>query len=170
MEGQPKEWLQNRFLGGLAGFELGVLGGLLMIGWFVLIAPIIGQPWWTIPNLLASKYFGYRQLGAGPGFPSVAGGAFQLVTAGIIGALVGLVVPVGRLTSIGLAIAWYLASYYFLWQRVAPLAPAYRPQVVLMVGFFIFGSTLGYHRSLLQRRRPAVNVEPAPELLETGTA
>ena len=152
MDAQPNDWLQKKLAGSLAGFELGVLGGVLMLGWYMLIAPLIGQPWWTIPNLLASKYFNYRILGAGVGFPTLAGGAFQLVTAGLIGALAGLSAPTGRLAGIGTAIAWYLASYLYLWRRIAPLAPAYTPQVVLMIGYFVFGSTLGYHRSLLRRR------------------
>ncbi len=169
MDAQPNKWLQNKFLGGLAGFELGVLGGVLMLGWFLLIAPLSGHPWWTIPNLLASKYFSYRLVDGGAGFPTLAGGAFQLVTAGLVGGLVGLVVPVGRLTGLGVAGAWYLASYLYLWRRVAPLAAAYSPQVVLMIGFFVFGSTLGYHRSLLLRRRSA-SLAPAPEVLETRDA
>ena len=168
MEGPSGNRLKTRWMGGLAGFELGVLGGLLMLGWYVLSAPVIGQPWWTIPNLLASKYFSYSVLRAGPGFPTLAGTAFQLVTAGVIGAGVGFVLPIGRLGGVAVSAAWYLGCFFYLWPRVAPLAPAYTPQILVMAGFFVFGSTLGYHRTLLMRRRETR--AEYPEILETQDA
>jgi len=169
MDAQPKDWLQQKLLDALAGFELGVLGGLLMLGWCMLIVPLIGQPWWTIPNLLASKYFNASDLGSGPGFPTLAGGAFQLVTAALVGAFAGFLVPIGRLSGIAVAISWYVASYLYLWRRIAPLASAYSPQVVLMIGFFIFGSTLGYHWTL-SLRREAARFRAEGEVLETRSA
>jgi hypothetical protein len=165
MEGPSGNWRQNRWMGGLAGFELGVLGGLLMLGWYALFAPIIGQPWWAIPNLLASNYFSHAVLRAGPGFPTLAGGAFQLVGAAVIGAVVGFVLPVGRLGGVAVAGAWYLGCYFYLWPKIAPFAHSYTPQILLMAGFFVFGSTLGYHRTLLQRRLEAG--DSYPEILET---
>lgn len=151
MDAQPRDWVHGRLLGALAGFQLGVAGGLAMLAWYVVMAPVVGQPWWAIPNVLASRYFVYQVLGSGPGFPTLAGASFQLVTAGVLGIVVGFFTPAGRLAGIGAAIAWYLLSYFLLWRRVAPLAIAYTPQAILAIGYFLYGSALGYHRAVFNR-------------------
>jgi hypothetical protein len=151
MDAQPRDWVHERLLGALAGLQLGVVGGLIMLAWYIVMAPVVGQPWWAIPNVLASRYFVYQVLGSGPGFPTLAGASFQLVTAGLVGTIVGLFTPSGRLPALGAAISWYLLSYFLVWRRVAPLAVAYAPQSILAIGYFLYGSALGYHRAAFRR-------------------
>jgi hypothetical protein len=139
--------LREKMFDALTGLELGVLGGVLMLAWFALISPVLGQPWWTVPNLLGSKYYAARIVRSGPGLVTLSGGALHLVLAGIVGVFVGLLSPGNRLVALGAAVAWYLASYLYIWKRASPMLADYTWQPVLAAGYFIYGSVLGYHRA-----------------------
>ena len=143
--------LREKILDALVGLELGIIGGLLMLAWYALIAPVLGQGWWTVPNLLGSKYFAARVVRSGPGFVTLSGSALHLVMAGVVGGLAGLLTPGNRLVGLAIALAWYLGSYYFLWKRAAPMLTDYGWQPVLAVGYFIYGSVLGYHHQTRAR-------------------
>jgi hypothetical protein len=129
----------------LVGIEAGVLGGLLMLLWFALITPLTGQPWWLIPNLIASKVYGQRADLLGPGMPTVFGAALQVVTAGLVGG--------NRLFGLFVACGWYLLCYLFIWKRVSPGLIPHAPAPVLMAGYFIYGSVLGWHPHLVRYSR-----------------
>jgi hypothetical protein len=138
---------QQRLLNALAGLELGVLGGVLMLVWYALISPVFAQPWWTVLNLLASKYFALRVVRSDAGLATVTGAAMHIVMAGIVGALAGILTPATRLWALGVALLWYLAAYFLLWKHAAPLLVDYSPQPILAFGYFLYGSVLGYRRS-----------------------
>jgi hypothetical protein len=127
------------------GIEVGVLGSFVTLAWFALISPIIGDPWWLIPNLFASHFYTDHQVRGGLGLVTLAGSAVHVILSGLIGAINGLCTPGGRLFGLGLAIVWYAVCYFFLWKRYAPLLLAYGSQPLLMTGWFLFGSTLGWH-------------------------
>ena len=74
----------------LFGLQLGVIGGILMLIWFALISPILGHPWWFIPNLFASHFYNSREVIFGPGIVTIVGIAVQIVTSGIVGSMNGL--------------------------------------------------------------------------------
>jgi hypothetical protein len=137
--------LREKMFDALIGLELGILGGILMLVWFAVIAPVLGQAWWTVPNLLGSKYYAARLVRSGPGFVTLSGSAIHLVMAGVVGGFAGLLTPGNRLVGLGVAFAWYLASYFYLWKRTSPMLPEYAWQPVLAVGYFLYGSVLGYH-------------------------
>ena len=139
--------LREKIFDALTGLELGILGGILMLVWFALISPVLGQAWWTVPNLLGSKYYAARVVRSGPGMVTLSGGALHLVAAGLVGLTAGLLTPGSRLTGLGAALAWYLASYFYLWKRASPMLADYAWQPALAAGYFIYGSVLGYHRS-----------------------
>jgi hypothetical protein len=123
-----------------------------MLCWYVLAPPVLAQPWWAVPNLLASNHYSLRVLRAGPGIATVTGPALLLVTAGIIGAFTGLAAPGNRLVGLAVALAWYIASLRYLWTRTAPLMTDYSPQALLAFGYFLYGSALGYHAMLVRKR------------------
>ncbi len=137
----------------LLGLQLGVIGAILMIIWFALISPILGHPWWFIPNLFASHFYNSRDVLLGPGIVTIVGIAVQIVTSGIVGSLNGLVTPGGRLSGIAAATTWYVFCLLFLWKRIAPLLLMQAIQPILWAGYFLLGSALGWHRHLIKARR-----------------
>jgi hypothetical protein len=133
----------DRRLDILAGIQTGVLGGLAMLLCFGLLSPLLGHGWWLIPNLLASR--GYTRVLPYPGMATVVGMASLLLGAGLVGAVNGIFTPGGRLFGLAVAAAWYVSCYVFLWKRLAPMMLLHAPQPLLIAGFFVYGSILGYH-------------------------
>lgn len=140
----------------LFGLQLGVIGGVVMLAWFALVCPIVGKPWWLIPNLFASHFYNSREVYLGPGIVTIVGAALQIVMSGIVGCLNGLATPGGRLSGLGAAFAWYTFCILFLWKRIAPLMLISAIQPILWTGYFLFGSALGWHRRLVKVRRASL--------------
>lgn len=138
----------------LAGIQTGIIGGLIMLLWFALTSPLTGQPWWIVHNALASRFYSERQVFAGPGISTWVGAAFLLTSAGIAGAINGILTPGGRLFGLAVALAWYLLCYLYLWKRIAPLMFVFPSQGLIVAGFFLYGSTLGWHGHFVRRLRP----------------
>lgn len=148
MDSPNQPWLERKGLDVLVGLETGILGGLAMLVWFAVVSPLMGQDWWAVLNLFASEAYGGGAIHRGAGWVTVTGAAVHLCLAGMVGAVAGLANPGGRLFGLGVAIAWYLLSAAFLWERVAPLVPLYVHYAVLMAAYFLYGSVLGLHASL----------------------
>lgn len=161
MDAHARRWMYEKGLDTLAGLQLGVLGGILVLVWYALISPVLAQPWWILPNLYASKYFLQRTIMAGPGFVTVSGAALHLTFSGIIGAIAGFANPGSRLVGLGTAVAWYLICYFYLWKRTAPGLVMYTPQPVLAVGYFLYGSVLGYYPQTRRGLTRSVGETPA---------
>ena len=135
------------------GIEAGVLGGLAMLASFALITPLLGKPWWLIPNLLASRVYPERYVLQGPGVVTIVGAAYLLLAAGIVGVVNGLLTPGGRLFGLAVAGASYFFCYLFVWKRLAPLMLIYAPQAIVLLAFFLYGSAIGWHPQLLALAR-----------------
>jgi hypothetical protein len=129
----------------IVGIEVGVIGALVMLAWFAAASPIIGDPWWLIPNLFASHFYADHQVRGGAGMVTLVGSALHVILSGLVGAINGLSTPGGRLFGLGVAVLWYGFCYFFLWKRYAPLLLAHGSQPLLMIGWFLFGSALGWH-------------------------
>jgi hypothetical protein len=140
----------------LFGLQLGVIGGIVMLAWFALICPLVGKPWWLIPNLFASHFYNSREVYLGPGVVTVVGAALQIVMSGVVGCLSGLATPGGRLSGLGSALAWYFFCILFLWKRIAPLMLTSAIQPILWSGYFLYGSALGWHKRLVRERRASL--------------
>jgi hypothetical protein len=82
---------------------------------------------------------------SGPGLVTISGAALHLTFSGIVGAIAGFSNPGSRLVGLGTALAWYLICYFYLWKRAAPGLVIYAPQPVLAIGYFLYGSVLGYY-------------------------
>src|SRR5262245_2989674 len=98
----------------IVGLEVGVIGALVTFAWFALISPIIGHPWWLIPNLFASHFYTDPQIRTGAGVITLVGAAVHVIMSGIVGVINGILTPGGRLFGLGVAIAWYALCYFFL--------------------------------------------------------
>jgi hypothetical protein len=153
MDDDRREPADKSFLHLLVGIEAGIIGGVAMLACFSLITPLLGKPWWLIPNLLASRLYADRQALFGPGIVTVVGAAYLLLSAGMIGAINGLLTPGGRLFGLAVAATAYLTCYLFVWKKVAPLMLVYAPQPVIIVAFFVYGSAIGWHPHLLEFAR-----------------
>jgi hypothetical protein len=147
MHAARPDWITQKTLDILAGIEIGVIGGVLLVVWLAISAPLVGQPWWSILNLFASHSYGVRIVREGPGMVTLSGIAIQILTAGIVGAITGLITPGGRLFGLAISFIWYALCYGFLWKRYAPMV-LYAPQPLLVIGFFLYGSALGWHSQI----------------------
>lgn len=151
MDAKPKAVGGKSWLDALVGIQAGVLGGLVMLLWVILVSPLLGDPWWLLPNLLASTLYRepYR---VGAGLITLVGGALHLIVCGLLGIVNGVFTPGGRLFGLAVAGSWYLFCYFILWKRTAPLL-FHGSQSILIAGYFLFGSALGQHNNLMARAR-----------------
>src|SRR2546427_10843027 len=76
----------------MAGVEAGVLGGLFMIAWLAMLSVLQGRSVWSIPNLLASTFYGEEALRRGFRWTTLSGLALHLIVSAAAGLLVGLAV------------------------------------------------------------------------------
>lgn len=150
----------------LAGVEAGVLAGVVMLGWFMLHSIWGGDPWWAVPNLLASTFYGQRALYMGGGTVTVSGAALHLLVSGVIGALFALAVTPwranhSRMALLGLfvGLVWYYLSYGYLWHKINPLVPVYSAVPSMLTGHLLFGICLSLYPRWLARieREPMVH-------------
>lgn len=141
------------FLDVLVGVEAGVLGGLAMLVCFIVAMPLLGQPWYFVPKLFGDSFIAHGQEVFTPGLPTLSGAASIILSAGIVGSINGLLTPGGRWFSLIVAAVWYVVSYLFLWKKLAPLVLFHAPQPVLIMGFFVFGSVIGWQQWLVAHTR-----------------
>jgi hypothetical protein len=129
----------------LAGVEAGVLGGIAMLGWFILVSVWQDQFWYAVPNLLAGVFYGEFIFRAGFGLVTLSGIALHLVSGGLVGALFGLLVPTGqtppRMLLFGLVVGllWFYVNQYLLWRRTNPLVIYYTAQSSMIAAHLLFG-------------------------------
>jgi hypothetical protein len=158
---QDRAW---RWMSGiLAGLEVGVLGGLVMLGWFALDSMWHAQRWYAVPNLLGSTFYGNLAFRSGAGRATVSGIALHLCASGALGAAFGLVAPRGQsplrylLLGVATGLIWYYLLFGAFWRFVNPLIPLYSSAREMVVAHALFGFCLsrwpGAERSL--RRGPS---------------
>jgi hypothetical protein len=153
MDADARGWIDKKVLDAVAGIQIGVIGGLIMLAWLAASAPLIGQPWWTTINLLASHYYNAGVVRSGPGMATASGAALQIVACGVVGAIAGLLTPGGRLFGILIALLWYLLGYFLLWKKQVPLLAIYGSQPLVIIGYFLYGSALGWHPYIAAKLR-----------------
>jgi hypothetical protein len=124
-----------------------------MLAFFALALPLIGEPWWLIANLWASRWYSSTMVLTAPGMVTLSGAAMLLLCAGLTGIVNGVLTPGGRLFGLAVAAAWYLLCHLWLWKRLAPMMAGYASQPVLAAGFLVYGSAIGWHPQLLARAR-----------------
>jgi len=138
----------NRVLA-LAGIQAGVAGALTLLAYLALDSAWHRRSVWTVPNLLASTFYGESAYRQGFGMRTSAGVALLLVIYGLLGALFGLVIrdhgTVLRVILFGLiyGTACFFLSFDWAWKHVNPLVPLYYPQRAMLVGHLLYGSVMG---------------------------
>jgi hypothetical protein len=139
----------------LAGFHLGVAGGLLMLVWFSVSSVLTRQVWWAMFHLFATTLYGDRALDRASGWITLSGMALHVVVSGSLGALYGLFSRQSEHTTRGFLIGVLagVASYYLLygwaWKKVNVLVPLYSSDRVMLIGHLLFGMVLGQHGRLM---------------------
>lgn len=143
----------GRLCAALAGLETGVLGGILVLGWWALASLAAGQPAWTIPERLGAHFFYHGMVSRNQLVMAVvAGMALQIAGTGTLGALFGLAVrgpwSLQRVVVLGLAtgLCWHYAGYEVLMRS----ACAIPPRRTMLAGHLLFGLWLGLYRRFLE--------------------
>jgi hypothetical protein len=156
----------------LAGIQAGIVGGLILLGYLALDSAWHRRSIWTIPNLMASTFYGESAFGPGFSARTSAGLALLFFIYGLLGALFALVIRDHgsrmRVTVLGLIFAtgWFFLSFEFLWNHINPLVRLYSPDRAMLMGHLLFGAVLGrrfpvYLRSIseLEHVPPATSIE-----------
>jgi hypothetical protein len=153
----------------LAGLQAGCLGSLLMIGWWLLAELIQRRSPWTIPNLLATTFYGeraYRSAFMASTWSGLAAPMVVYCLAGVAFALLGrerksgwLLVVIGA--AVGLLLHWLFFS--FAMKHINPMVPIYSPDRVLAISHLIYGVTLASYPAFARNLLPE-----APPLPETA--
>src|SRR3984893_7678415 len=106
----------------LAGIQAGVVGGILLVAYLALDSAWHRRSIWTVPNLLASTFYGESAYQSGFGARTSAGLALLLFLCGALGALFALVLRDHgsrfRITLLGLIFGtgWFFLSFDVLWK------------------------------------------------------
>ncbi len=133
----------------MAGVEAGVLGGLFVIAWLAMLSLLEGRSVWSMPNLLASTFYGEVALRRGFRWSSLSGVALQLLVSSAAGLLFGLAVRGianrSRVMFLGVAtgLAWYFLSVGVFWKYVNPMVPFYARGGGMLIAHLGMGVFLG---------------------------
>src|SRR6266550_3414494 len=113
--GDHSSWISKINLA-MAGVEAGILGGLFMMLWLAILSLLQGRSVWSVPNLLASTFYGEDALRRGFRWTTLSGVALHVIMSAAVGLLFGLavrgVVSRSRVMLLGLAAGsvWYFLS------------------------------------------------------------
>ncbi|HLJ17411.1 MAG TPA: hypothetical protein VKV15_23140 [Bryobacteraceae bacterium] len=133
----------------LAGLEAGIIGGLAMLAFCILDSLWHHHPWWLIPNLLGSTFYGYRAFRMGPGMASASGIGLQLIILGFVGMIFAVLIASvpsrirSTLLGMGAGLVWYIASQHLLFPQIGPLVAMYAPEPSTLLGYLLFGVCIG---------------------------
>ena len=129
----------------LAGLETGILGAILVLGWFSLDAVYQGQHWYAFPNLWSTAFYGQDAFRMRLGWATLSGLAFHLAQLGIAGALFGILwqrmvrLSLHVLAGVVWSCLWYFVMTVGFWKYFAPFVPRLMPQPATLLGVFLFG-------------------------------
>jgi hypothetical protein len=132
----------------LAGLQVGITGGLVMLFWFGLDSWLHREFIWKVPHLFASLFYEQRIFRAAFGAVTLAGIALVLAQAGAVGILFGSAVlrppHVLRLaiTALVASMSWYWVSQSLLWRHWIPLVPFYTSPYTMVVAHVLYGLCL----------------------------
>lgn len=131
-----------------AGLQAGIPGALMLILWLAMHSAWIRSSVWTVPNLLATTFYGEIALEPGFGKPTFADLALLLVIYGALGGAFGLALRArGRgtlriLLGIVVGIGWYYLSFGVLSKAINPTVTNSAPARQMIVGHILYGGLL----------------------------
>ena len=152
----------------LAGIQAGVAGALILLAYLAVDSAWHRRSIWTIPNLLASTFYGESAYRQSFGIRTSAGLALLFVIYGLLGALFGLVIrdhgTLLRVTLLGLVFGtgWFFLSFDWMWTHVNPMVPLYSPDRAMLVGHLLYGGVMG---GRFPRYRKEMSGVQQPEVL-----
>ena len=157
----------------LAGLQAGVVGVLSLLGYLALDSAWHRRSIWTVPNLLATTFYGEAAYRQGFSARTSAGVALLVVIYGLLGTVFGMVTrdhgSHARVTLLGLiyGTAWFFISFDWLWKHINPLMALYSPDRAMLVGHLVYGAVLG---GRFPAYRKDVSGVQQPEVLPPGPA
>lgn len=149
MRSNQTSWASGALWRALSGIQMGVLGGLVMLGWFLLASALRGHPTWTVPNLLGLLIRDEGVLRRGFSQDALTGLALLISTGGVTGALFGVAAGgAGRrrrmlLMGIAAGLAIFQVSSVLVFRRLGAVAWIYSSRESFLVGHLLFGLVLG---------------------------
>jgi hypothetical protein len=155
----------------LAGIQAGTVGALILLGYLALDSAWHRHSVWTVPNLLASTFYGESAYRQGFSAGTSVGVALLLLLYGALGLLFALVVRDHgtrmRVVVAGLiyGTGWFFLSFDILWKHVNPMVQIYSPDRAMLVGHLLYGGVLGrgfpaYLQSIRGAETPAAPGAP----------
>ncbi len=150
----------------LAGLQMGIVGGLATLIWFVSVSQFHFRAPWTLINLFSASFRGNPSWGYGFSFATVFGVAMHLFACGLLGMLIGWVLPRpssgSRISITGAAFGTILSLmvYEFFWRRHVPRLSVFtHPASILMVHFLMGACFSQFPRYFLPLIRPGASAE-----------
>ena len=120
-----------------------------MLIWLGLLSFLQGRSVWSIPNLLASTFYGEVALRRGFRWTTLSGVALHLVMTAIVGLVFGLAVGGAtnrsRVMLLGLAagLTWYFLGLDVFWKHVNPMVSPYFQGSGMLLAHLGLGYSLG---------------------------
>jgi len=169
----------SNLLRATAGVESGVIGGVFMLAWLALLSPLQGRSIWSIPNLLASTFYGEAALRRGFRWTSLSGIALHLIMTASAGLVFGLAVSRiesrSRVMLLGFVagMTWYFLCLGIFWKLVNPIVPVYGAGGGMLLAHLGLGYFLGsFPRYWSELKTPAGTQDlsaPLANSAKTGT-
>src|SRR5258708_819649 len=166
--GDQSGWISKINLA-MAGVEAGVLGGLFMMLWLAILSLLQGRSVWSVPNLLASTFYGEAALRRGFRWTSLSGVALHLIMTAMAGLMFGLAVSGiasrSRVMLLGFAsgMVWYFLWLGFFWKLMNPIVPVYGSGGGMLLAHLGLGYFLGSFPKYWSELKPAPAARPGPD-------
>lgn len=132
----------------LAGLESGILGAVLMIGWFALDSIWERQYWWAMLNLWGAGVYHNRVFSMGFGVATLAGASMHFFLHGTAGALWALAASrisnywLHLVCSFAAAAGFYVFLMHAFWPSVAPVVSRITPLPATALAYCLFGAAI----------------------------
>jgi hypothetical protein len=162
----------------LAGLQVGMLGGLGILAWLIVLSYWYFRAPWALMNLFAASLQNTVYWGRYFSFFTLTGIAAHLFICGVLGVFIGWVLPRPRAeTTISFAglmfgIIISLVAYELLWRRYVPGLSEHLAPAALLITHLIFGMSLAQFPRYYLPMAPVEDlhddqaIEPAPPHVE----
>jgi cytochrome b561 len=150
----------------LAGLQVGILGGLVSIVWFLILSTLYFRAPWSLINLFSASLRDSATWGHGFSKLTFTGLAAHIFACGLVGMLVGWLVPrpLGNarisFAALVFGIVISLMVYEFLWRRLVPLLSEYIPATSVLMVHLLIGLSLAQFPKFICRLSPPAPAQP----------
>lgn len=145
-----------------------------MLAWLGVSANWQRRSFWTAENLFATAFYGDAAIRDGFGFSTLSGLALYLLIYSLLGAAFAAVLRERwsqsrtLLCGVLFAVAWYYATFFWLWRQLLPLVWLLHVERATLIGHLLYGTFLGrYPAHLRKPAKPAA--EPDPVAVHEGS-